>query len=266
MKAEPVASVDPVSAKTCCAALWSHPAVRVLVGDSLHPGGPDLTAHLVACLGLPPGSRVLDLGCGPGATLETLASAGLAPVGADYSLPLATEAAVRAPRALVVVADGERLPFRDGSFDGVVAECVLSVIPDIHAAAREVARVVRRGGRVAISDVIREGPVPAVLDAFASRIACVGGALTAALYRAALRGAGFDGVEVEDRREALIEMIDRVRRRLALLQGSLAVGLLRPGTGLNSGPVDAAQALLGQAAEAARAGSLGYAVLSGTKA
>lgn len=266
MKAEPAARVDPAAAKTCCAALWSHPAVRLLVGDSLHPGGPELTAHLVARLGLPHGSHVLDLGCGPGATLETLASAGLAPVGADYSPSLAAEAAVRAPRALVVVADGEGLPFRDGSLDGAVAECVLSAIPDVNTAARELARVVRPGGRVAISDVVREGPGPEGLDVFASRIACVGGALPAAAYRAVLQGAGFDPVDVEDRSEALVEMIDRVRRRLALLQGSLAVGLVRPGTGLALELLTAAQDLLGQAAEAARAGSLGYAVLTGTKA
>lgn len=259
-------AAEPVLVKTCCADLWAHPGIRLLVGDSLHPGGLDLTARAVEALGLPRGARVLDVGCGPGATGGLLRRAGLRTTGIDYSAPLVAEAAGRVPDAAFAAADGERLPFADGAFDGVLAECVLSVVPDVEAAARELARVLRPGGRVALSDVAREGPLPDELETFVSWIACAAGALPADGYRELLEGAGMGEVTSEDHGGALTRMIERARRRLALLQGSMAAGLLDPGpAGLDPGMADAGQRLLEMAAAAVREGGLGYVLVTGRR-
>ena len=54
--------------KACCAAAYSSPAARLLLGDSLHPGGAALTARLGRALGVAPGDVVVDVACGPGAS------------------------------------------------------------------------------------------------------------------------------------------------------------------------------------------------------
>lgn len=62
-----------IDLNACCARAYSHPAARYLLGDSLHPGGLALTEEVASDLNLTPGSRVLDVGCGPGATSLFLA-------------------------------------------------------------------------------------------------------------------------------------------------------------------------------------------------
>ncbi len=259
-------AAEPTFVKACCADLWSHPGVRMLAGESLHPGGLDLTERALAGLALDPGARVLDLGCGPGTTAELMCRRELRVVGLDYSRDLAAEAAARAPAAGFAVADAERLPFADASFDGLLAECVLSVLPDLEGAAGETARVLRPGGRIAVSDVVREAPLPEELDTLVSWIACAAGALPSEQYGDLLVTAGFRGLEVEDHSGALASMINRARRRLGLLQGSVAAGLVDPGgAGLDPGLIVLGQTLLGMAAGAVESGHLGYALLIATR-
>lgn len=250
---------DAAFVKACCADLWAHPGIRLLAGESLHPGGLDLSRRAVERAGWTAEDRVLNVGTGPGATEEWMAARGIRPIGIDYSAALATQAAARVPAARFAVADGERLPFLDGSFDGVLAECVLSVIPDVEQAAAEAHRVLRPGGRMAVSDVTRSGDLPAELETFVSWIACAAGALPAEGYAAALGRAGFQVVLVEDHSGALGAMVAKARRRLALFDGSVAAGLIDLGpTGLDPGLVQAGRMLLGSAAETVEAGRLGY--------
>ncbi len=238
----------------------------MLAGESLHPGGLELTSRAAARLGLGPGARVLDVGCGPGLSAEYLRSGGLRTFGVDYSRALAVEAAGRVPGAGFAAADAERLPFEDGSFDGLLSECVFSAVPDVEGAVREAARVLRAGGRIAVSDVVRDGPLPAELETLLSWIACAAGALTAEGYRDLLTAAGIRDVEMEDHSAGLEAMIAQARRRLGLLQGSVAAGLVDPGAGgLDPGLIEMGQAMLGLAAEAVRGGRLGYALLTGTR-
>ncbi|MFQ5947281.1 MAG: DVU_1556 family methyltransferase [Acidimicrobiia bacterium] len=249
--------------KSCCADLWAHPAVRLLAGEALRPGGLDLTGRIVDRLGLAPGAQVLDVGCGPGSTLGLLADRGLRPQGIDFSPVLAQEAARRAPAA---VGDGERLPYRSGSFDAALMECVLSAIPDKQAALGEVGRVLRPNGYLALSDVTLTGPLPEPLDSVIGWIACAAGALSAQGYALALEAAGFEVEAVNDQAGVLDELVGQARRRLALLQGALGAGILSPLEGPFAPELaDAGQALLGLAAEAVGRGDLGYAVVIGRR-
>lgn len=261
------AGVDPVDVKCRCADLWSHPIVRLLVGDAFRPGGVALTAELVARLGLRAGDLVLDIGSGAGATLRFLREQGLVPVGVDYSAALASEAGAQAPTA---VGDAERLPFASDRFDAVLLECVLSALPDKHAAVADAQRVLRPGGRLGLSDVTSRGSFSEPLASLVSWVACTAGALEPEAYVALLEDRGLRVQEVNDHRGELRALVSKARRRLALLAGAvntgilggLDPGLLPGGEALPADDPDALLAagrdLLGQLAAAVDAGELGY--------
>jgi SAM-dependent methyltransferase len=104
----------------------------------------DLIGEVLAQLPAPEtGARVLDAGCGPGLYLARLS--GWQRFGVDLSLGMAR---VAAGHATVAVADVQRLPFATASFDAVIAAHMLYHVPDIGAAAAELARVARRGATV----------------------------------------------------------------------------------------------------------------------
>lgn len=139
---------------------WARPGMRKVVGDALRPGGLALTRRGLALAEVPPGSRVLDAGCGPGATLDFLAGQGLRPCGLDLNAPRPAPPApgrVAHPR---VAGDVEALPFADGVFGAVFCECVLSLVPAPGRAVRELARVLAPGGALVVSDLLRTGNAP----------------------------------------------------------------------------------------------------------
>lgn len=107
---------------------------------------------LVEGLGLPPGSRLLDLGCGPGLLSFDLAAKGYRGAGLDAApamIKLAKrDAAARGASGLwqYQLADVENLPFRDGSFHGAICAGVIDYLPTDHSLLREVHRVLKPGG------------------------------------------------------------------------------------------------------------------------
>ncbi len=136
--------------ESCCAAVYGHPLVELICGQSLHPGGLATTRRLLAEARLPPGARLLDAGCGLGASARLGAlEFGLSMDGCDVSaaaLRRATTlgrdagAAVRLTKASLL-----GLPYGDGTFAGVLAECVLSTTSK-EGALNELRRVTAGGG------------------------------------------------------------------------------------------------------------------------
>ncbi|MEQ8719396.1 MAG: methyltransferase domain-containing protein [Acidimicrobiales bacterium] len=224
----PVAPGEPADVKSCCGDLWSHPAVQLLAGDAFRPGGTSLTARLVESLELAPDSTALDIGSGTGATLRWLAGAGMTPFGIDVSAGLAAEAASTAAGP-VGRADAERLPFVTASFDLVLAECVMSVFPDKRTALAEIRRVLRPGGHLVMSDVVVAGPLPPELDSLLGWIACASGALSTQGWAGLLAEAGFIVATPGDHRRDVADLVAQARRRLAMLQGAVAAGIVPPG-------------------------------------
>ena len=254
--------------KQCCARLYESDLARFLLGDSFHPGGLELTGQLGRMVGLNPASRILDVACGTGTTAVFLAKEfGCEVVAIDYG-----KQNVAAARSLAQAehldarvqfdqSDAETLPFSDQSFDAVICECAFCTFPDKASAAREFFRVLRIGGRLGFSDLTRSEVLPNDLSGLLGWIACIGDAQTAEQYTAYLQDTGFSVDNIEQRNDALTEMVEQVR--VKLLGAEIMTGLDKlqlPGIDLR-----AAKRMARSALEAVRQGQLGYALICATK-
>ena len=175
-----------------------------IAGFTLGCGDPITLAELQ------PGETVLDLGSGGGLDCF-LAARQVGPdgqvIGVDMTPEMLTKARANAARlgvANVEFRDGylEALPVADASVDVVISNCVINLSPDKPQVFREVYRVLKPGGRVAVSDIVTNGQLPeAVGRSMAAWGACVAGALNVRDYTGGLAEAGFDAVRVLPKNE-----------------------------------------------------------------
>jgi SAM-dependent methyltransferase len=190
---------DPISSN-----LYSDAETSGLPADavaaSLGCGNP------TALLPLQPGQTVLDLGSGGG--IDVLLSAKrVGPTGKAYGLDmtdemlaLARENQRKAGATNVEFLKGniEAIPLPDNSVDVIISNCVINLASDKDAVLREAFRVLKPGGRFAVSDVIVRGDVPTdIRRSMELWVGCIAGALEEKDYAAKLRSAGFADVEVE---------------------------------------------------------------------
>jgi arsenite methyltransferase len=170
------------------------------VAASLGCGNP------TALIELREGQTVLDLGSGGG--IDVLLSARrVGPTGKVYGLDmtdemlaLARENQQKAGVTNVEFLKGEieHIPLPDNSVDVIISNCVINLSSDKGRVLREAFRVLKPGGRFAVSDVVVRGDVPAdIRRSVELWVGCVAGALEEADYERLLKEAGFDGVEVE---------------------------------------------------------------------
>ena len=138
--------------------LYEHPAFQEASGPALRPGGAELTARGLNLCGFGPGDRVADLGCGPGATLGLLTGRGLRALGLDASAEFLARARAEQPGTPLLRARVEALPLTDGGLDGLCCECVLSTLVDPGPVLAEMARTLRPGGRLLLSDLYARRP------------------------------------------------------------------------------------------------------------
>src|SRR5256886_14885986 len=175
---------------------------------SLGCGNPTALAELHA------GETVLDLGSGGG--LDVLLSAQrVGPTGKAYGLDmtdemlaLARENQRKAEVENVEFLKGEieKIPLPDNSVDVIISNCVINLSADKDRVLREAFRVLKPGGRFAVSDVVVRGDVPEDVRRSAEAwIGCVAGALQESDYRAKLARAGFDDVAIDPTRVYNIE-------------------------------------------------------------
>lgn len=134
-----------------------------IAGGFARPGGAALTERGLSLCGFSSDARVLDVGCGTGAALEHLIGRyRLLAAGIDLSFAMLAHGRAKNPVLPLIRAAAENLPFGDGQWDGILAECSLSVVENPDAALREWLRVLRSGGRLVLSDVYlrKPGAVP----------------------------------------------------------------------------------------------------------
>jgi len=250
--------------KACCAALYQNDYVRLLLGDSFHPGGEALTRELGQAIGLTAAGHVLDVASGRGTSAFVLAGAfGCRVTGLDYGRQNVAEANARAhPLCEFREGDAEQLPFEDATFDAVISECAFCTFPSKADAAREMFRVLKPGGRLGLTDMtIAAQKLPPGLDNLLSVVACIGDARPAAEYRRILGEAGFERFVERDESKHLLRLIDDIRRKIDLARFASAIKKLDLG-GID---LQAARETALLAKQAIENGAAGYVMLTAVK-
>jgi SAM-dependent methyltransferase len=200
------------AAASCCGPSGEVVFGEILYGASERASLPD--AAVLASLGcgnptavadLRPGEVVLDLGSGGGIDV-LLSAARVGPTGfvygldmTDEMLALARQNAASAGATNVEFRKGriESIPLGDASVDVVISNCVVNLSTDKAAVLAEVARVLRPGGRIGISDVVADDALsPAERAERGSFVGCIAGALSFAEYRAGLESVGLTDISV----------------------------------------------------------------------
>jgi arsenite methyltransferase len=215
--AETARSVTADSSGSCCGSSCCNEAASADFGEALYTAEqrgelPDAAA--LASLGcgnptavaeLREGETVLDLGSGGGIDV-ILSARRVGPTGTAYGLDMtdemlalaqqnAQEAGVRNVHFLKGVI--EDVPLPAGSVDVVISNCVINLSADKPAVLSEMARVLKPGGRLGVSDVVAEDRLtPEERAERGSWVGCIAGALSKSEYEAGLEAAGFEGVSV----------------------------------------------------------------------
>ena len=160
---------------------------------------------------LKPGETVVDLGCGGGLDVF-LAAKRVGPTGKAIGIDMTPEM-LELARRNAAKADGgkpltnvefhqstiDRLPLPDASVDCVISNCVINLAPDKQAVFREIARVLKPGGRLAVSDIALKKALPPELgNDLMAYVGCIAGAISLDEYRNGLAEAGFAQVDIID--------------------------------------------------------------------
>ncbi|HYV25837.1 MAG TPA: arsenite methyltransferase [Pyrinomonadaceae bacterium] len=168
-------------------------------------GNPTAMAHLRE------GETVVDLGSGGGLDVF-LAAAQVGPAGRAIGIDMTPEMIDLARRNAARANDGagysnvefhlatiDKLPLADSSVDCVISNCVINLAPDKLAVFREIARVLKPGGRLAVSDIaLKKALPPEVSGDIMAYVGCIAGAIMIDEYKQGLAGAGFSNVQVID--------------------------------------------------------------------
>ena len=198
----PSSTCDPITSNLY-SAQESGAVPELALRASLGCGNPTALAELK------PGESVLDLGSGGG--IDVLLSAKrVGPAGKAYGLDMTDEMLALARENQKKAAIGnaeflkgeiENIPLPDNSVDVIISNCVINLSADKDRVLRETFRVLKPGGRFAVSDVVVKGEVPAEIRKNVELwIGCIAGALRDSDYRAKLAAAGFEGIDIEPTR------------------------------------------------------------------
>jgi SAM-dependent methyltransferase len=205
--ASPLDGCDPITSDLYNAA-QSGELPETAVAASLGCGNPTALAELKA------GETVLDLGSGGG--IDVLLSAKrVGPMGKAYGLDMTDEMLALAEEnkrksgltnVEFLKGEIENIPLPDNSVDVIISNCVINLSGDKDKVFREALRVLKPGGRFAVSDVVVRGDVPTeVRKSMELWVGCIAGALEEVDYRKRLAKAGFDAVDIEPTRIYSVE-------------------------------------------------------------
>lgn len=253
-------SVTTPFQKVCCD-FYEDPRLKLIFGDSLHPGGLGLTDELAERFA-PRSSTcfVLDVGTGYGTTAIRIAETwGSSVIGIDISAENLLEAKERAKAAgldhLVqfVKGDAHDINLPESCFKAAFVECCYCLFEDPDQVTREIHDVLEPGGVLVFSDVVVEGELPDALHDTLGQLLCIRETMSRDRYARMLVDAGFERVGIEDRTDAIRQLLTDVKKRL--LVAELAAGL-----GQFDVPVDLelVKGIHAEVSAAVESGKLGY--------
>jgi arsenite methyltransferase len=179
-------------------------ALEMAVDGPLHPGGKDATEDLLDRAGVTEGTRVLDSGCGAGISVEAARERGASAVGLDTDPK---------PQKGIVRGDLGSLPLGDSTVDVVLSECSICLCSDVSVALSESRRVLKEGGRLAVSDVTVEGEVPSGLPDPLVDALCLGENRGRSSVLSEIEER-FEVNSVKDHREDILQMRDEIKGKV----------------------------------------------------
>jgi len=224
---------------SCCSTFYEQDWVRHLAEDIFHPGGEELTNRTVAAMNLPAGAAIADLGCGTGTTAMMLARY------YDFRVSAVDISAANIERAIQRLgaghatirfcqADAHQLPFNDSELDGLIAECTFSLFSEQETVLAEIRRVLKPGGKLAITDMATSGALPEDIAGVLAPWTCLADAVDEETYLEMFTAAGFKIQTMADESAGLISLVRMLKRKLLLL----GAGALTNGAALDFGLAD----------------------------
>jgi arsenite methyltransferase len=232
-------NLTPVSPgpSSCCSDFYEQDWVRYLAEDIFHPGGQELTKKTIAAMNLPAGAAIADLGCGTGTTAMMLArDYDLRVRGVDISAANIERAVERLNPEHATVrfcrADAHELPFKDSELDGLIAECTFSLFSDQQTVLAEIRRVLKPGGKLAVTDMATRGTLPEDIVAILAPWTCLADAVDQETYMEMFATAGFEIQAMADESAGLVSLVRTLKRKLLLGAGAALANDVLPTTDL----------------------------------
>jgi SAM-dependent methyltransferase len=187
--------------------LYESSALREHTMPVIRPGGFQLTSRGLAHCCLAPDARLLDVGCGTGATVDYLRRRyNLATVGLDASALLLQEGIRNYGASPLMQARAEQLPVADNCFNAVLCECVLSLCPDPLYVLREIRRTLKLGGYLVLTDVYVRRKHAAIQNVGPTICCCLKGAVDQSTTKDRITGMDFDLMLWEDHSSLLKQL------------------------------------------------------------
>lgn len=196
--------------------------LRSIIGDALRPGGLAITQRAADFCGFSAKDKIIDIGCGFGATLKYLhQNYGSSVYGIDLNVsgfwggyPF-------------VKANAQELPFAADSFSGILCECVLSLLPLSKKAINEFNRVLQQEGYLIVSDIYLRNPGNQPGSIYSDPGSCLSGAVGRETLIEQVRCCGFDVLLWEDHSDALAQLTAEIVWELGSLD--TLMDLMMPG-------------------------------------
>lgn len=210
---EAAASFQPKTSSSCCGSNEAEDmtASKLYPVSELEALPEDVTGLSMGCgdpitlASLKPGQTVLDLGSGGGIdcfmAAKKVGAAGHV-IGVDMTAEMLEKARLNQAKlgfknVEFRLGEIEHLPVADNTVDVIISNCVVNLSPDKPQVFREAFRVLKSGGKLALSDIVTNGPLPQeVKDSLSAWAGCVAGALDVKDYVADLEAAGFTNIEL----------------------------------------------------------------------